>query len=117
MGREYNFEQLPSSVASSMREYVLRGVPPGEGSFLEALLCNNLEELYKRSDDKNCWTLFDTVNWCHDNLPAQAWGSAEKAAAWCVFIQEYITRASLSAEGESRVDSPGLRNWEDQDYD
>lgn len=126
MSKDFHFEDLlPLILAEDMAAYVLRGVPPGEGSFQEAVLCNDLKESFGRADDVNREALFDIVSWCYCYLPAPAWGSAEKVTAWCALVQEHNERAQAQKdapsgqgprEGEHRLDSPGLQDREDGDY-
>ena len=128
MGHDFHFDALPPALARSMKDYVMNGAPPGGGSFMEAVLSNNLKESFGRADDRNRAALFDTVSWCYRHLPAEAWGFLEKIQEWCERMQEY--KLSLSTrgparppngasvgEGDHQVDSPGLNKTENGDRD
>jgi hypothetical protein len=52
------------------------------GSFLEAVLCNDLKEACMRADDENRENLFEIVEYCWCNIPHSCWGSPERVKAW-----------------------------------
>lgn len=52
------------------------------GSFLQAVLENNLREAFARADEGNRAAMFEIVKYCHNNIPADCWGSEAKVAAW-----------------------------------
>jgi hypothetical protein len=75
-------------VPAHMREAILWWIEKGEpapemmGSFLYALLTNNLMEAFARADAENTahmreWTLF-----LHDYAPMGCFGSKERVAMW-----------------------------------
>lgn len=67
-------------------EYVFEGVPVG--SFLEAVLENNLMEAYKRADDKNTRAMYGIVSFVYSYLPSPCHGSPEKVAAWLKWYED-----------------------------
>lgn len=52
------------------------------GSFLQAVLENNLKEAVGRADSENQWALCSIVSWCYNNLPSGSWGNPERVRDW-----------------------------------
>ena len=52
------------------------------GSFLRALLENNLKNAVGYADDQNKENLVDIVIYCYNNIPSICWGSKEEVEAW-----------------------------------
>lgn len=71
---------VPFSGAAEIARYVNLGVPPG--SFITALLENNLRDACTCADDLNLSNLPAYVAMLHGKAPAVCWGSPEKVAAW-----------------------------------
>jgi len=63
-----------------MRLYVEQGVLPG--SFLRAVISNNLVEAFAQADSTNILRLFDYANFLYNEVPSPCWGSEEKMLAW-----------------------------------
>jgi hypothetical protein len=61
-------------------EYVRIGRPVG--SFVRAVLENDLRESFGCADDQNREDLFDIVRYCHNDIPGGCWGSREKVKSW-----------------------------------
>ena len=57
-----------------------QGVPPSD--FIYAVLTNNLSEAFARADEDNLKDLRDIVQYVYNYMPAKAWGTPEKVAAW-----------------------------------
>lgn len=53
-----------------------------QGSFLTAVLCNDLKNAVGCADEQNRRDLADIVQFAYNNLPAPCWGSPEKVMAW-----------------------------------
>ena len=70
----------PCDIVESLQRYVDHGVPTG--SFLQAVLENDLKESFARADDDNRDALFEIVNHCYNEIPGNCWGSPEKVEAW-----------------------------------
>lgn len=71
---------LPDHMHQSMELYLGNGIEPG--SFLYAVLTNNLKEAVGRADDINIRYLPNIVSYCYNKIPSGAWGSQEKVEAW-----------------------------------
>lgn len=52
------------------------------GSFLDAVLCNDLSLAVGKADDKNILLLPAIITWIFNNAPSASWGSKEKVEAW-----------------------------------
>lgn len=56
------------------------GIIPG--SFLQAVLENNLSRAFGRADEVNRRALFDITTWLWNYAPADGWGSEAKVRDW-----------------------------------
>ena len=64
----------------AIHRYIDHGIPPG--SFLTAVIENNLSEAVGRADDENCANLPAFVAYFYNEAPSPCWGSREKRLAW-----------------------------------
>jgi hypothetical protein len=71
---------VPPSLHSGLVEYVAARRPTG--SFLRAILENNLREACVRADDVNRYELVTIVLFLNNHVPAPAWGSPAAVEAW-----------------------------------
>jgi hypothetical protein len=67
-------------MAGAMQRYVEQGIEPG--SFLRALLSNDLRGAIARADGMNVARIPHWVVWMENNLPGGAWGSSERYESW-----------------------------------
>lgn len=74
------YETLPEHMRDGMRLYIEHCVPPG--SFLEAVLSNDLREACVRADAVNRDRLFDFVAFLFNHAPSSCWGSPEAVREW-----------------------------------
>lgn len=79
-GKEIDYTELPPHMRDGMRLYMEHGIHPG--SFLTAILCNDLLEAAVRADDVNKHLLFEYVQWLYNHAPAGSWGSEENYLRW-----------------------------------
>lgn len=78
-----NYDILPEHCRGGMRRYIENGIPPG--SFLTAVLENNLVEAFGRADQINQERLRDYCLWLYNEAPAmpiRSWGSREIVRQW-----------------------------------
>ena len=73
------YEKLPEHTQESMRNYIEKGVPTG--SFLYAVLSNNLVHSFMYADDANSARLQDFAQFLY-RAPLGCWGSEKKVDAW-----------------------------------
>lgn len=52
------------------------------GSFLEAIVSNDLKESVARADDVNITLIPDFVKWLYNNAPIGSWGSKANYVNW-----------------------------------
>ena len=69
--------------------YILKGFPPG--SFLTAVLCNDLREAFACADDENAAAMRDWVRFFYNCAPAGCWGSPDRFQAWMAARREPVT--------------------------
>ncbi len=74
------YESLPLSLRSGMERYLEDGVTPG--SFLTAVLENDLFGAIIHADDDNRHRLRMIVMWVNQHLPAESWGSKDHVKHW-----------------------------------
>ena len=71
---------IPEHMHGGMLRYLLHGLPPG--SFLTAVLSNDLREAVAYADEKNQSSLARYVVFLHNHAPLGAWGSPERVSEW-----------------------------------
>lgn len=71
---------VPAHMRAGMARYVVLGVLPG--SFLRAVLSNDLMEAGRMADDENRRRLFDYVMFLINYAPSDCYGSPEAMLAW-----------------------------------
>lgn len=78
-----NYEKdglIPEHMRGGMKRYFEDRILPG--SFLTAVLSNNLKMAVLKADDINIHRLPDYVRWLYWEAPATAWGSPERVRIW-----------------------------------
>jgi len=75
-----DLEKFPTLTAHGICNYINFGARVG--SFLTALLANDLQKAVLKADDQNIKLLREYVQWLTFNAPTEAWGSYEKVNAW-----------------------------------
>jgi hypothetical protein len=82
----YRFRQfvIPEHVMPALLRWIEHGVPPG--SFLSAVLENNLKEAVGNADADCLANLPALVGYLYNEAPAMCWGSPERVAAWPAFL-------------------------------
>lgn len=77
---EENLTVLPGHMRDGMKLWIERGVLPG--SFLTAVLSNDLMTALGKADDVNRHCLYDYGIYLYNYAPSRCYGSPEKIAAW-----------------------------------
>lgn len=80
---EYN---VPAYMQQGLLDWINSGILPG--SFLTAVLENNLMEAVGRADSTNSMRLKDYAQFLYNGAPADCHGSKEKVAAWAARFAE-----------------------------
>jgi hypothetical protein len=71
---------LPTHMHGGIARYIVRGIPPG--SFLTAVLSNDLMGAFGKADDENRDALFEWARFIYNFAPTGCHGSPEKVSAW-----------------------------------
>lgn len=71
---------IPEHTKQAIERYVEQHLQPG--SFLEAVLCNDLAKACACADHMNSYALFDIVSYLYNNAPMSCWGSRENYEEW-----------------------------------
>jgi hypothetical protein len=74
-----NYDAIAHLIPGITR-YVQARIPTG--SFLKAVLSNDLKEACARADYLNQHLLFEIVAYLYNEVPSKCWGSPEKVQAW-----------------------------------
>jgi hypothetical protein len=77
MFREWGISE---HMMGAIRRYIDDRIPPG--SFLEAVICNDLQNAVGCADDTNLHNLPAFVGYFYNEAPSTCWGSREKYEAW-----------------------------------
>ena len=77
-----NYSSIPEHCQDGLKRYIEDGIPPG--SFLTAVLENNLVEAFGRADHINRDHIRDYCMWLYNEAPAvpRSWGSREIVSKW-----------------------------------
>lgn len=74
------YSKIPATTMGSINRYVNEGLPPG--SFVTAVLCNDLFNAIGTADEDNIVALPEIVRYVYNELPSNAWGTLNKMNAW-----------------------------------
>ena len=83
---------IPPYMHEGIVEYIFKRRPIG--SFLYAVLTNNLREACNRADNSNKYLLYQYIFFFYNYAPMACWGSEEMVDAW------------LARRAETHIDSP-----------
>ncbi len=76
-----DYTKLPSRhMEGAIMRWIDHGIPPG--SFMHAVLTNNLKETLARADSINREQLHGLVSWFYNEAPSNCWGSEDKVSKW-----------------------------------
>ena len=75
-----NWHRIPQHCRDGLQDYIESGRPVG--SFLEALLSNDLKETFGRADEINRMAIFDYIMFLYNDAPRLCWGSPDRYAGW-----------------------------------
>jgi hypothetical protein len=75
-----DYSSIPEYMVDGVRGYLEHGWTPG--SFLYAVLCNNLKESAAQADDTNKLCLFEWACFMYNEMPSDTQGSPEVVNAY-----------------------------------
>lgn len=78
--------KVPEHTIPSLTGFFMDGIPVG--SFLHAVLTNDLKLACAKADIYNQKALWDIVNFCYNTLAYSSWGSQEAYDGWLKFHQD-----------------------------
>ena len=73
----FNYELLPEHMRDGMKRYIERGIEGG--SFMTAVLCNDLMGALGKADEINRDRLWDYGNFLYNEAPSSCHGSPAKS--------------------------------------
>jgi hypothetical protein len=76
----FDYSAIPPLVAAALQRYLDHGFPPG--SYLAAVLQNDLKAAVRNADDDSLQGLPALVCWLHNYAPPPCYGSVENYRAW-----------------------------------
>jgi len=80
IGYEFRGFHIPPHMLGALRRYVENRLEPG--SFLTAVIQNDLSAAVSYADDFNLRNIPAYVGWLHNKAPATCWGSAAAMQQW-----------------------------------
>jgi hypothetical protein len=80
MTRQIDYSRLPGHMRDGWRRYIERGIPGG--SFLMAVVSNDLMGAMRNADEVNIEMIFQTCSFLHNEAPCGCFGSPERAEEW-----------------------------------
>ncbi len=76
----YRWSLIPVHCQQALKDWILVAYSPG--SFVTAVLENDLMQACGRADHINRHCLFDYVSFLYNDAPASSWGSSDKVKKW-----------------------------------
>jgi hypothetical protein len=77
---------IPEHMHGGLRRYIENGILPG--SFLTAVLTNDLKNAIGFADHINLWNIPRYVSFLYNYAPSGCWGSPAKVQSWVEKLQE-----------------------------
>ena len=77
---DVDWTPIPQHMREGLFNYIMNGVPTG--SFLTAVLCNNLRDSFAHADDINRHAIYAFVKFLYNDVPSQAHGSPFRVSDW-----------------------------------
>ena len=74
------YDRIPEHMRDAAKLYIENGIRPG--SFLTAVICNDLFGAFGCADDINAAAMRDWVMFFYNDAPSRCWGSTAKFEAW-----------------------------------
>ncbi len=75
-----SFTFVPEHTRDTLVKYIESGVPTG--SFVQAVLENNLRETFGRADHINSQHIGTICAWLYNFAPSSCWGSPDRVQNW-----------------------------------
>jgi len=75
-----DYHILPEHIRGGVQRYIEYGITPG--SFLSAVICNDLKESFGCADHINTARMHDIVSFFYNEAPSTCWGSQQIMDEW-----------------------------------
>lgn len=102
---DIDYTRLPEHMRDGFRRYIDRGIPGG--SFMDAVLSNDLMGAFGRADEVNRARMFDTLVFLRNEAPAGCHGSRDR-------VRDWIKAGGLAGIAEARAREMNAELPEDQ---
>ena len=86
-GYEFNGFYIREQMMGGIKRYVESGISPG--SFLTAIIQNDLSGAVANADDENLRNIPAFVSYFYNECPSGCWGSPHKMETWIAGIKEF----------------------------
>lgn len=96
-----DYRRIPKRTMESLQLWVSRGVLPG--SFLQAVLANDLMGAVVRADDENRAAFVEIVYWLRCEVPCECHGSLDHMGLWRRKHQVELADAALIEQLKGEV--------------
>ena len=93
MQYEFRGFYIPERMMRGIKRYVEQGIRPG--SFLTAVICNDLQGAVGKADDENLRNIYAYTAYFYNEVPESCWGTPQKMKDW------------IKKGGNKNVDSGG----------
>ena len=93
---------IQAHMADGIKRYVHDGIPPG--SFLQAIICNDLRGAIAQADELNLHNIPAYVDWFYNEAPAGCWGNEDKMEHWIDMHDQQ--RANMRNDRLIEADTP-----------
>lgn len=78
--------RVPDHLKGGLQRYLNHRLKPG--SFLEAIITNDLYRAYRTADGESFHGLREVIEYLYWDAPSKSWGSVEKFEAWLALKRE-----------------------------
>lgn len=95
---EYAF--IRRDTLATIIDYVEKAWPPG--SFVEAVLCNDLMGAFASADSDNRASLFEISSFIWNEVPRFCWGSRETFEGWPARLRDLEDQMQKERNGKTR---------------
>ena len=88
---------IPFHTQDALNRYYEDGLMPG--GFLTAVLCNDLFRAVATADQYNIHCIKDICMFVYNEMPATAWGSAERMREWAQRVNDMKNGTDTAPKG------------------
>lgn len=87
------YTQIPEGIRCGLVNFLVYGYRPG--SFLTAVLDNDLREAFGRADEESSRAMRSLVTWLYSFAPPQAYGTPERTTEWTGILNTQLRARGL----------------------